>query len=138
YHRPTDKAPLINIEGMRKVTDMAEDVVVELATDKARPEFIEVRRTGRPGGRPGNDFIPLGIRPDYDAQDGVLLEGVNEGGYGAKAGLKAGDRILEMNGKEVKNVETYMTVMRGLKRGDTLEMAVQRGKEKLKLKVKLD
>jgi Zn-dependent M28 family amino/carboxypeptidase len=40
YHKPSDHADKINYEAMRKITEMAAEVVVDLATDAKRPEFV--------------------------------------------------------------------------------------------------
>jgi serine protease Do len=82
----------------------------------------------------------LGVMINYaDDKGGVLLEGLsNDKGPAAKAGLKAGDRIMSIGGKETRNVESYMAVMRGFKKGDTIEIkAVRNGKEE-KFKVILE
>src|SRR5262249_30688197 len=42
YHRPTDKADLINIPGMEKVASMAEKCILHLASQEQRPAFVEV------------------------------------------------------------------------------------------------
>src|SRR5205823_12765729 len=106
YHRPSDTADKINVAGMRKVTDFVQDLVGRLAKVPERPQYVKIAepRMSRPEGR-----IPrLGIRPDYaDADEGVLLGGVTEGGPAAKAGLKEGDRIVAVGGKPVKNLEGY-------------------------------
>ena len=38
-------------------------------------------------------------------------KGVREGSPAEKGQLKEGDRIVELNGKTVKNLETYMVLM---------------------------
>src|SRR5262249_27604919 len=60
--------------------------------------------------------VTLGIRLDYnDTKEGALVEGVAEGRPAAKAGLKAGDRIVELAGKPVKDVEGYSQLLGTLK-----------------------
>ena len=56
----------------------------------------------------------------------------------ARAGLREGDRILEIAGKPIKNLQTYMAVMSGQKKGDQLEVGIQRGGKRLTITVKLD
>jgi S1-C subfamily serine protease len=81
----------------------------------------------------------LGVIPNYaDENDGVLLDGVSENGPAAKAGLKAGDRIISLGGKPVRNVNSYMVLMGTQKKGDTLEVVVTRKGEKVTLKVVLE
>jgi hypothetical protein len=136
YHRPSDTSDKINVPGMRRVVDLTEDLALNLTTGD-RPEYVKVAGgggTGGPGGGPR-----LGIKPDYgDDKEGVLLSGVVEGTPASRAGLKAGDRIVEIAGQKVKNLEGYMTVMHGQKAGSTIDVAVMREKEKKTVKVKLD
>jgi S1-C subfamily serine protease len=81
----------------------------------------------------------LGIRPSYgDDEDGILLGGVSEDGPAYKAGLKKGDRIVEIGGKPVKNMVGYMTVLGAEKSGNTVEVTVVRGGEKKVFKVTLE
>jgi hypothetical protein len=135
YHRPSDTSDKINVPGMRRVVDLTEDLALSLATSD-RPEYVQVKgpAMGTGGGGPR-----LGIKPDYgDDKEGVLLSGVADGEPAAKAGLKAGDRIVEIAGQPVKSLEGYMSVMHGQKPGSTIDVTVMREKEKKVFKVKLD
>jgi Zn-dependent M28 family amino/carboxypeptidase len=135
YHRPSDTSDKINIPGMRKVTDLAEDVIAHLLTRPERPEFVKVADKGSRQS-PGVSGPRLGIRPAYDDEkDGVLLEGVSKDGPAEKAGLKAGDRIVEIGGKEVKNLEAYMSLLAGKSKGAALEIGIMRDGKKVVIKV---
>ena len=135
YHKPTDKIETINIEGVRKITEMIEESVQYLTTVEKRPTYVEIKPTG--GGGPRGPR--LGIMPNYDDdKDGVLIDGVTDGLPAAKAGIKKGDRILEINGKPTKNIEAYMAVMGGTKKGETLEVTVFRDGKNQKVEVKLE
>ena len=52
YHKPSDTADKINVEGMRKIADLSVDVIADLATEEKRPEY-QTMKVGalRPGGR---------------------------------------------------------------------------------------
>jgi hypothetical protein len=135
YHRPTDTAEKLNLVGMRKIADLVENVVDQLRTVPERPDYIKVAAT--PMGGPAGPRI--GIRPDYgDAEEGVLLSGVVEDGPAAKAGLKGGDRIIEVGGKPARNLETYMVLMGRYKKGDEIELTIVRDKKKTAVKVKTE
>jgi S1-C subfamily serine protease len=80
----------------------------------------------------------VGIRPSYgDDKDGVLLDGVTEGTPADRAGLKGGDRIVEVAGQPVKNLELYMTILAAAaeKKGQPVEFGVLRGGKKLTIKL---
>jgi C-terminal processing protease CtpA/Prc len=137
YHRPSDTADKINVAGMRKIAEFSEDVVEHLASQAIRPQYVKVDQG--PLVSPAGGGPRLGIMPSYgDDQEGVLLEGVREGTPADKAQLKEGDRIIELDGKAVKNLETYMVLMAGHKKGDALEIVVLRDGKKVTLKAKLE
>src|SRR5262249_19012323 len=111
YHRPSDTADKINVEGMAKVADLTEELIDHLAHQPERPQYVKVDG-GQTGGGPGRGGPRLGIMPSYgDDKEGVLLEGVSKDMPAEKAGLKEGDRIVEIGGKPVKNLEVYMVLM---------------------------
>jgi hypothetical protein len=136
YHRPGDTADKINVPGMRRLVDLSQEVVVEMATVPKRPVFLEVKGSG--GARPSSG-PRLGFRPGYgEEEDGVLVEGVTENLPAARAGIKAGDKIVVVAGKPTKNLQTYMEVMAKQQKGTTIEIVVERSGKKLPLKVQLD
>ncbi len=68
----------------------------------------------------------------------MLLDGVTDDLPAARAGLKANDRIVQMAGKPIKNLEDYMEVLSGQKSGATIEVGIIRNGKKMMVKVKLD
>jgi hypothetical protein len=133
YHRPSDTADKVNVAGMRRIADLTEHVATYLAAVKERPNYIKIASPARTGGPAGPR---IGIRPSYgDDKDGVLLDGVVEGGAASKAGLKEGDRIVELGGRPVKNLEGYMVLMRNHKKGDKVELGVLRDGKKVVMTV---
>jgi len=136
YHKPSDTADKINVEGMRKIADLSFDVVSALAAEEKRPEY-QAMKVGSL--RPGGDAPKLGVVPSYSESDGgMALDGVVDGGPAAQAGLKAGDKIVEIAGKPVKNITTYMDAMAAQKKGETIDVAVLRDGQKQTIKVKLE
>lgn len=82
----------------------------------------------------------MGIQFDYnDAGPGVMVDNVADGRPAQKAGLKAGDRIHEINGKKITAMndgpDSYMSIMGKCKAGQELNLVVERKGEKLKFKV---
>ncbi|MFO0929368.1 MAG: M28 family peptidase [Gemmataceae bacterium] len=135
YHRPTDTADKINLDGMRRIVEMSEEIVTSL-TQMPKPAFIEVK--GEPTGRPSSG-PRLGIRPGYGGDaEGVEVEGVVAGGAADRGGVKEGDRVVGIAGKPVKNLNTYMQAMAVQKAGTTIDVDVIRKGTKVSLKVKLD
>jgi hypothetical protein len=140
YHRPSDTVDKINFAGMVKIGAFVEQLTSALATTPTRPVYVKAdsQSSGRsPGAHVG---VPsVGIRPSYaDEGPGVLLDGVSEGRPAAKAGIKGGDRIVEILGKPCNNMETYMTLMGGVKRGDPVEFTILRAGQKMKISVQTE
>ena len=50
------------------------------------------------------------------------IGGVTDGGPAAQGGLKAGDLIVDLAGKTVKNLNTYMVIMAQQQSGQVLEV----------------
>ncbi len=137
YHRPSDTPDKINYEGMDKIIRFGSEIISELASIKVKPKFIEVKTARTGGTRTGGPR--LGFRPGYKEEDkGVTVEGVTEGEPGAKAGIKAEDKIVKIDGKEVKNLEVYMEIMQGKKAGQTVKIGIIRKGKALELDVKLE
>ena len=114
--------------------DLSADVITALAAEK-RPVYQTVKvNTARRSTGPA-----LHIMPSYtDGGDGLLLDGVPDDGPAAKAGMKVGDRIVEIAGIPIKNITTYMEAMSTQKRGETIEVVILRDGKRRNIKVKLD
>jgi len=133
YHTPSDRPEKINVEGIAKVTNMVDQMATAIATVKDRPEYVPGMGGSMSGGAGGGP--KLGVMPRYDDAEtrGMELGGVVPGGAAEAAGLKKGDRITAIGGKPVKNVQDYMKVMAGLKRGDPVELTIDRDGKSLKI-----
>lgn len=136
YHRPSDTSDKINVPGMRRIADLSQEAITTLA-HMEKPAYVKVKSDlGSPGKYEGPT---LGIRPSYsDEEEGLLIGDVIEGRPAAKAGLQADDRIISINGKPIKNIQTYMTMLGGHKKGETLEVGILRDGKKKTVKVKLE
>jgi Peptidase family M28/PDZ domain/PA domain len=132
YHTPKDRPETINVAGIAKVTDMVEQMATSIATAKERPEYVAGMGGSMSGGAGGPK---LGVMPQYDDAEtrGMGIGGVVPGGAAEAAGLQKGDRITAIAGKPVKNVQDYMKVMSGLKRGDPVELTIERDGKSLKI-----
>ncbi len=65
----------------------------------------------------------------------MTLSGVSPIGPAAKAGVKAGDIIIKLGGKDITNIYDYTYVMGDLKIGKETEMKVQRDGKEVELKI---
>ncbi|HEX9660205.1 MAG TPA: PDZ domain-containing protein, partial [Rhodothermales bacterium] len=80
--------------------------------------------------------VSLGVMPDYAfGGTGLRIDAVLDDRPGAKAGLEAGDVVVELGGAPVKDVYSYMEALSGFKRGDQAEIVVKRGEEEVRRQV---
>jgi Tol biopolymer transport system component len=143
YHRPTDTADKVDAPGMEHVVRFALALLRDVDALPARPTF---EKTGSDphaqGGVVTGERGPyFGSVPDYaegeDGTDGVKVTGARPGSPADKAGLKAGDRIVEFDGKPIKNLYDYTYAIRGAKTGKTLKVVVLREGKRLELETVL-
>ena len=86
--------------------------------------------------RSGGFRVYLGTIPNYaDSNDGLLIDGVRDDSPAAKGGLKAGDKIVKIDNRDVKNVYDYTYALGEMKAGQEYVVEVLRGGEKLTLKI---
>lgn len=82
----------------------------------------------------GNAY--LGVRADVDAKN-CKLGDVTKDAPAEKAGLKAGDVIVKVDGEEVATYDAMVKRLRLYEPGDEVTMSVERGDETLELTVKI-
>ncbi len=135
YHKPSDTAEKINYDGLAVVTRLVATVTRTIDDNPLRPTYTVAKSTTALGGRMGFN-ISLGTIPNYaDSTDGLVLDGVRDGSPAAKAGIKAGDKIVKLNGKNVRNAADYTFVLGTMKAGEEYEVIVIREGESLVLKI---
>ena len=72
-----------------------------------------------------------------DSKEGVLITGVLQGGPAHRAGVRPGDVVVSVAGKEVASTPQLLNAVAALKPDATAPIVVQRGKEKLELQVRV-
>ncbi|MEZ5306067.1 MAG: M20/M25/M40 family metallo-hydrolase [Pyrinomonadaceae bacterium] len=136
YHKPSDTAEKINYAGLEKIADFVADLVRVVDSNQTAPVYKQAPSNQSEAGRRGFN-VSLGTIPGYGDSDntGLLLEGVRDGSPAAKAGIKGGDKLVVLAGKEIRNISDYVFMLGELKAGETYELEVIRNGEKVKLKV---
>ena len=134
YHKPSDTSDKINYEGEARIVSFVERIIRDLDKSDKRPTYTVAKSDSQ--GRTGGFRVYLGTIPNYaDSNDGLLLDGVRDSSPAAKAGLKAGDKIVKIAAHDVKNVYDYTYALGEMKGGQEYEIEVIRGSERLKLKI---
>jgi Zn-dependent M28 family amino/carboxypeptidase len=134
YHKPSDIADKINYDGEVTILEMVRRIVRDLDANNKRPTYTVAKSEST--GRVTGFRVYLGTIPNYaDTQEGLLLDGVRDDSPAAKAGLKAGDRVVKLAGRDVRNIEDYTAALGEMKAGQEYEIEIVRGTERLKLKL---
>ena len=109
-------------------------VVRDIDQSDKRPTYTVAKSESQ--GRTMGFRVYLGTIPNYaDSNDGLKLDGVRDDSPASKAGLKAGDKIVKMAGREVKNVYDYTYALGEMKAGQEYEVEIVRGSERLTFKI---
>ena len=134
YHKPSDTAEKINYDDEARILTMVARIVRDIDSRDKRPTY-QVAKSAEPS-RSTGFRVYLGTIPNYaDSGDGLLLDGVREDSPAAKAGLKAGDRVVRMAGRDVHNVIDYTAALSEMKAGQEYEVEIVRGTDRVKLKL---
>ncbi len=135
YHKPSDTAEKINYEGVARVLSFVRDIVLELQASEPRPTYT-VARGGGNAGRSIGFRVYLGTVPNYaESKDGMKLDAVRDDSPAAKAGLRAGDVIVKMAGREIRNVYDYTYALAEMKAGQEYEVEAMRDGQRLTVKI---
>ncbi|MFN2492061.1 MAG: M20/M25/M40 family metallo-hydrolase [Pyrinomonadaceae bacterium] len=134
YHKPSDTAYKINYEDEARILSFAFRLIRNVDRNDERPSYLVTKSEST--GRSTGFRVYLGTIPNYsDSNDGLLLDGVRDDSPAAKAGLKAGDKIVKLAGRDVGNVYDYTYALGEMKGGQEYEVEVLRGGQRLKLKI---
>ena len=133
YHKPSDTFDKVNYNDEARILSLVARIVRDVDSAEQRPTFTTAKSEPPRG---GGFRVYLGTIPNYaDSNDGLLLDGVRDDSPAAKAGLKAGDRIVKIGTRDVKNVYDYTYALGEMKAGQEYVIEVKRGSEKLTLKI---
>jgi hypothetical protein len=127
YSTPRDTADKLNYQGMRQVARLIDLIARSLAAAEEVPDYVREKITGRPLRRRGSRAY-LGTIPDYTQtnETGVRISGVAKNSPAETAGLKVGDLVVELAGRNIANIYDYSHALDGLKVGEAVRLVVRR------------
>ena len=140
YHKPSDTWDKIDAPDAAKLLGYVAEIATRLANDPERPKFQRVAEKVAPvGSGGGSGYGPnFGSIPDFDEPPkGVRFADVRDGTPAAKAGLKAGDILIEFDGKDIGNLYDFTYALQAHKPGDEVLVKVLRGSQTIEAKVLL-
>src|ERR1700722_9183707 len=144
YHKPSDTWDKIDAPDAAKLLQMIAEVSEDLRESPDRPLFVRVKEpahgesvAGQSSG--GSGYGPyFGSIPDFgETAKGVKFADVHEDSPAAKAGFKAGDILVEFDGKPIQNLYDFTYALRAKKPGDEVLVKVMRGDTPIEAKVLL-
>lgn len=133
YHKPSDDAEKINYEGEAEVLKVIVKVIEEL---DASPKLAFLTTKSKTMSSRSSFKVTMGIMPSYTAEEeGLKIDGVSEGKPAQKAGLTAGDIIIQMGDVVVKDIQNYMDALGKYEKGQTIPVKFKRKGELMSVDV---
>lgn len=133
YHKPGDDAEKINFEGIVKVVDMIERIVISTNTIE---EIAFTKTKDEDEDSTPNFKVTLGVVPDYLFDGvGMRIDGVREERPAHTAGLIKGDVVTQMGDHEVTDMKSYMSGLGVFEPGDTTLVKFIRNDEPMEASV---
>jgi Peptidase family M28/PDZ domain len=143
YHKPSDTWEKINAAEAARLLDFIAGVITQLDTAAERPRFITVAaedpHSGVTNTGGGGGYGPwFGSIPDFgQSENGVRFSDIQPGSPAAKAGLKAGDVLVDFGGKPIRNLYDFTDALQRSKVGEVVNVTVLRDGKPLKASVTL-
>lgn len=160
YHRPSDTADKVDVPGLAKVAAVAKELVswlvgrteplsVSIApkAGEAAPAAASVGGGPPPGaggpppgagGAPPGRRVSFGTMPDFAFEGpGVKVDGVVPGSPAEKAGVKPGDVVLKLDGKDVASLRDLSEKLKGMTSGQVVKATLRRDGRELEVPVTL-
>ena len=132
YHKSTDDTEKINFKGEVEVLQF----IQQIASALAETENIPFTKTKQPEQSRVSFKVTLGIMPDYSFEGkGIKIDAVNEGKPALRAGMQAGDVLIQLGEYTINNMQDYMKALSKHKKGQQIQATLLRGENQVILSV---
>ena len=137
YHTPRDEANLVNYEGLKLISDLAEKVIDNAANRNDRFEFRELPKLEEESERtPARMKVSLGIMPDYAHQgSGLKIDSVIDKRPAKNSGMKDGDVVIKIQDTMIDDIYKYMEILSKIEPGTKVQATILRNNEELNIDV---
>jgi S1-C subfamily serine protease len=128
YHQAGDTADKIDGPGLVKVAAVTREIVAYLA-ERDKPLTSTLGNASPAAAAPPTSErrVSLGTVPDYAfAGPGVRITGTTPGSPAEKAGLKAGDVLVQLGGTAIGSMREFSEALRLFAPGATVTVTYQR------------
>ena len=138
-------APVVNMEGQlvgmvtlhnHATFGQASGVSYAAYIDEVRDAYAAMKE-GKFIPRPPSPFMGIGANKKWPDKPGLEIGNVVNGSGAEKAGLRVNDIILQVEDKDMNELEDLLAVIGQHKVGDTLAVKILRGEEEKTVKVTL-
>ena len=138
YHKPTDDWDKIDYQGEKEVLNFIYDLIIDVSQLEEKPSFTEIETNTASDQNPVFK-VTFGVIPAYGSQKvGLEINGVSKkDGPAAKAGMKKGDVITAIDGKDIRNIYDYMARLADLKPGQKVKVTIIRSDDDMDLILEL-
>lgn len=129
YHKPSDTAEKINVEGIVRIVNFVERLIQRLNEQDDWPFTATKDQDEESTPR---FKVTLGVIPDYLFSGvGMRIDGVSEGRPAASAGLIRGDVVTQIDTVLVTDMMSYMTALSLFEAGSESNIIIERGGEEI-------
>ncbi|MCA8915550.1 MAG: PDZ domain-containing protein [Planctomycetes bacterium] len=138
-------APVVNLTGQlvgmvtlhnHQTFGQASGVSYAAYIDEVK-EAYEAMKDGKFISRPPAPFMGVGAQKKWPDKPGLEIGNVVQGSGAEKAGIRTGDVILQVEGKDMNELEDLLKVISEAKVGDTLKVKILRGEKESEVEVTL-
>lgn len=132
YHKPSDDSELVNYDGLYSVSKYIATLIEKL-DQKGKLAFTKTKEEQK---QAASFKVSLGVMPDYVFDgEGMRIDAVIDGKPADKAGLKAGDVVIQIGDVKVKDIYDYMEGLSKFNKGDKATVKVKRKDKVIEKKV---
>ncbi len=132
YHTPDDTADKIDFDGLTRISHYMKSLTTAVASLDSPPSYLKAPRRGEPQ----RTKLVIGVRiENVPNGDGVSVLEVLPDSPAHRAGVKKGDAIEQIDGKQIKDVNGLRDVLNKLESGKTYSAGIKRGNKLILLEV---
>jgi len=133
YHSPRDEAELVNYDGLKLISDLAEKVIDNAANRNDRYKFKVLPKLEEESEQtPARMKVTLGVMPDYAyAGAGLKIDSVIDDRPAKKSGMKDGDIVLKIKDIDITDIYKYMEALSVIEPGSTVQVVIERNNDEM-------
>ncbi|MBK6940462.1 MAG: M20/M25/M40 family metallo-hydrolase [Planctomycetes bacterium] len=132
YHTPADQVELIDADKTARVARLACDMLLGVANADGRPKYTAPARTQRAAAQSSGRRLGVFIDEEFKGP-GLRIQTVSPDSLAQKSGLKDGDVVMKVAGRELKSRDDLRKALELPKDGESFVIEVARSGAPLEL-----